>query len=78
MQGKGHVIRRMFTDIDADYYVLVDGDATYEAAAATTMLHTAMTEGLRYGEWRSRDQPGRSVCIISHSPHLYGSPSELA
>src|SRR5262245_54358362 len=30
-QGKGRVVRRMFTDVDADLYVLVDGDATYDA-----------------------------------------------
>ena len=30
-QGKGHVVRRMFTDVEADIYVLVDGDATYDA-----------------------------------------------
>src|SRR4051812_25057757 len=29
-QGKGHVVRRMFGDVDADVYVLVDGDATYD------------------------------------------------
>ena len=46
MQGKGHVIRRMFADIDADYYVLVDGDATYEAASVSAMLDAALTEGL--------------------------------
>ncbi|WP_215750492.1 MULTISPECIES: glycosyltransferase family 2 protein [unclassified Gluconobacter] len=46
MKGKGHVIRRMFADIDADYYILVDGDATYEAAAAPIMLKAAMSEGL--------------------------------
>jgi len=33
-QGKGHVVRRMFRDIDADVFVLVDGDATYDAALA--------------------------------------------
>src|SRR5260370_38009734 len=33
-QGKGHVVRRMFADVDADIYVLVDGDATYDAASA--------------------------------------------
>ena len=33
-QGKGHVVRRMFADIDADIYVMVDGDATYDAASA--------------------------------------------
>ena len=36
--GKGHVVRRMFADVDADLYVLVDGDATYEAAAAPEMI----------------------------------------
>ena len=33
-QGKGRVVRRMFTDVDADIYVLVDGDATYDAPSA--------------------------------------------
>lgn len=37
-QGKGHVVRRMFADIDADVYVLVDGDATYHAPSAPTMV----------------------------------------
>lgn len=46
LQGKGYVIRRMFSDIDADFYILVDGDATYEAAAAPRMLHIAMENGL--------------------------------
>ena len=32
LQGKGNVVRRMFADIEADIYVLVDGDATYDAA----------------------------------------------
>ena len=39
LQGKGHVVRRMFADIDADVYVLVDGDDTYDAAAAPGMLN---------------------------------------
>lgn len=46
LQGKGYVIRRMFSDIEADFYILVDGDATYEAAAAPEMLKTAYTNGL--------------------------------
>jgi glycosyltransferase involved in cell wall biosynthesis len=37
-QGKGHVVRRMFTDVEADIYVLVDGDATYDAASARNMI----------------------------------------
>jgi hypothetical protein len=38
LQGKGHVVRRMFADVEADIYVLVDGDDTYDAAAAPTMV----------------------------------------
>ncbi len=37
LQGKGHVVRRMFADVEADIYVLVDGDDTYDAAAAPRM-----------------------------------------
>src|SRR4030081_4129488 len=37
-QGKGHVVRRMFADVDADVYVLVDGDATYDAPSAPRMV----------------------------------------
>lgn len=52
-QGKGHVVRRMFADVDADVYVLVDGDATYDAPSATRMIdrllddHLDMVVGLR-------------------------------
>ena len=38
LQGKGHVVRRMFADVEADIYVLVDGDGTYDAAAAPVMI----------------------------------------
>ena len=38
LQGKGHVVRRMFADVDADIYVLVDGDGTYDASAAPAMV----------------------------------------
>ena len=37
-QGKGYVVRRMFNDIEADIYVLVDGDATYDAPGAQRMI----------------------------------------
>ena len=52
-QGKGHVVRRMFADIEADVYVLVDGDATYDAPSAPRMIdklldeHLDMVVGLR-------------------------------
>jgi len=38
LQGKGHVVRRMFADVESDVYVLVDGDDTYDAAASPEMV----------------------------------------
>ena len=46
LRGKGNVVRRMFADVDADLYVLVDGDGTYDAAAAPMMLARLIEEGL--------------------------------
>lgn len=46
LQGKGNVIRRMFADIEADIYVLVDGDATYDAASAPKLIQTLLDESL--------------------------------
>lgn len=46
LQGKGHVVRRMFADVDADVYVLVDGDGTYEAQAAPRLVARLCAEGL--------------------------------
>lgn len=43
-QGKGHVVRRMFADVDADIYVMADGDATYDAAAAPAMIAAMLSE----------------------------------
>lgn len=45
-QGKGFVLRRMFSDIDADIYVLVDGDATYDAPSAPKMIDLLLRERL--------------------------------
>lgn len=45
-QGKGNVIRRMFSDIDADIYVLVDGDSTYHAASAPGMIDRLLSDQL--------------------------------
>lgn len=42
LQGKGHVVRRMFSDIEADIYVLVDGDDTYDAASVPKMIKALM------------------------------------
>jgi glycosyltransferase involved in cell wall biosynthesis len=56
LQGKGHAVRRGFADIEADIYVLVDGDGTYAAAAAPAMVallgdrHLDMVTGTRVSE----------------------------
>jgi glycosyltransferase involved in cell wall biosynthesis len=64
LQGKGHVVRRMFADIEADVYILVDGDDTYDAAAAPGMLrmlterHLDMVTATRDGGGRQAYRPG--------------------
>jgi glycosyltransferase involved in cell wall biosynthesis len=45
-QGKGNVVRRMFADIEADLYLLVDGDATYDAASAPALVDRLLAERL--------------------------------
>ena len=42
LQGKGNVVRRMFADVEADVYVLVDGDATYDAESAPKMIRALL------------------------------------
>ena len=43
-QGKGHVVRRMFADIEADIYVMADGDGTYSPKDAEELVRTLVTE----------------------------------
>jgi glycosyltransferase involved in cell wall biosynthesis len=63
-QGKGHVVRRMFADVDADIYLLVDGDATYDAASAPRMIEMLlsgpldMVVGLRIDQAEAAYRPG--------------------
>lgn len=45
-QGKGHVVRRMFADIDAEIYIMVDGDATYDAERAPEMIDALVQQGV--------------------------------
>ena len=45
-QGKGNVVRRMFADVDADVIVLVDGDATYDAASARGLIGRLLEDRL--------------------------------
>ena len=64
LQGKGHVVRRMFADIEADIYVLVDGDGTYDADAAPAMIamlidqQLDMVTGLREACTEDAYRPG--------------------
>lgn len=46
VRGKGHVVRRMFADVQADIYVLVDGDATYDATMAPVMISRLVDDDL--------------------------------
>ncbi|MEO0467421.1 MAG: glycosyltransferase family 2 protein [Pseudomonadota bacterium] len=60
--GKGNVVRRMFADIEADIYVMADGDATYDAAAAPKLIteleneHADMVVGVRRGDGDEPEQ----------------------
>lgn len=46
LRGKGNVVRRMFADVDADLYVMVDGDATYDASAVRLLVDKLLDEHL--------------------------------
>lgn len=46
LRGKGNVVRRMFADIEADVYVMVDGDATYDPQRAPAMIRLLLDERL--------------------------------
>lgn len=64
LRGKGNVMRRMFADVEADIYVLVDGDHTYDAASAPALIqrliqdHLDMVNGAREGGSESAYRPG--------------------
>lgn len=45
-KGKGNVVRRMFADVEADVYVMVDGDGTYDPAAAPAMVRRLVEDDL--------------------------------
>lgn len=67
LQGKGNVVRRMFSDIEADIYVLTDGDATYDAASAPLMIQALldgpldMVNGARVTEIKAAYRPGHRL-----------------
>ncbi|MBA3518046.1 MAG: glycosyltransferase [Rhizobiales bacterium] len=65
-QGKGNVVRRMFADIDADVYVMADGDGTYDPADAPSLVNALITErvdmvvGARQGVGRDAGRSGHA------------------
>lgn len=46
LKGKGNVVRRMFADVEADVYIMVDGDATYDASSAPLLVNKLVYENL--------------------------------
>jgi glycosyltransferase involved in cell wall biosynthesis len=46
LKGKGNVVRRMFADVEADVYVMVDGDATFDAYSAPVLINKLLCERL--------------------------------
>lgn len=64
LQGKGNVVRRMFADVEADIYVMVDGDATYHAPSAPAMIERLldgpydMVTGTRVTDIEAAYRPG--------------------
>ena len=67
MQGKGHVVRRMFADVEADIYVMADGDSTYDASAAPDLVRKLLDEqldmvvGARQSEVEEAYRPGHRL-----------------
>lgn len=66
-QGKGHVVRRMFADVEADIYVMVDGDDTYDASIASTLVellkrnHVDMVVGTRADITKDAGREGHAL-----------------
>lgn len=82
LQGKGNVVRRMFADIDADVYVLVDGDDTYDAAAAPEMIQRLvedrldMVTGVRITQAVAAYRPGHrfgNAMLTGMVRHIFGN-----
>lgn len=68
-QGKGNVVRRMFADIDADIYVMVDGDGTYDAASAARLIET-----LQSGPYDMVNAARRHTETDAYRPaHVFGN-----
>ena len=82
-RGKGNVVRRMFADIEADIYVLVDGDDTYEAAASRAMVDRLLAEkldmvnGRRVSDIKEAYRPGHRMgnqLLTGIVRYIFGDP----
>ena len=82
-QGKGHVVRRMFADVEADIYVLVDGDGTYDAASAPALIAALCAHSLdmvtatRIDQSAAAYRPGHrfgNAMLTGLVSHLFGAP----
>jgi len=80
-QGKGYVVRRMFNDIEADIYLLVDGDATYDAPSAPAMIDKLLDErldmvvGTRIDRGKGAYRPGHrsgNRLLTGFVSHVFG------
>jgi glycosyltransferase involved in cell wall biosynthesis len=71
-KGKGNVVRRAFADIDADIYLLIDGDDTYDAAAAPAMIEALVEQNLDHVVGVRRELEGRSGSAF-RTAHLTGN-----
>ena len=67
-QGKGFVVRRMFTDVEADIYVLADGDATYDAPSAPRMIERLLGGTARHGGRRPGSTASRRPTAPATAP----------
>lgn len=67
-RGKGYAVRRLFSDVDAEFFVMVDGDGTYDAANAPEMIRLMREEGVDtvLGVRQSRTSTGAAEFRAGH------------
>lgn len=68
-QGKGGVVRRMFREIEADYYLMVDGNDTYDDSIALHMINLAINEKLDLVNSRRKETESNAY----RSGHRFGN-----
>ncbi|MCW2762620.1 MAG: putative glycosyltransferase [Marmoricola sp.] len=73
LKGKGNVVRRAFADIDADIYLLIDGDDTYDAAAAPAMIEKLVHENLDHVVGVRRQLESRNGASAYRPAHEAGN-----